>query len=248
MASATEPWTCPLCERKFKIPVGTKLTACPDCQKKPTLRRSPAEARQGSDSENWYLPSENSKLSGPFTLQRLLEMYDDDELSMDDVVQQGLYGVPQSILVVSEQLSQQHKPARKTERIQAIPVVTTETIQLPNMELIRHMPMIFSRRVYGFNLLAEMLVNITDMVGGRSKRMEQAIEDIEKEVIDDLRRKARVAGATAVVGVRVQLGNLSGDKSLLIYGFAQGTPVFMKKIATADNDDDFQLTGPLDDD
>lgn len=42
MSDQREPWTCPLCERNFRIPAGHKLSACPDCEKKPTLKRTKA--------------------------------------------------------------------------------------------------------------------------------------------------------------------------------------------------------------
>jgi len=245
MTSASESWICPLCERKFKIPAGTRLTACPDCQKKPTLRRS---SNESSKPEEWYIPG-TERLSGPFNVGRILEMYEHGELLMDDIVQKGLDGKPQMVVVIAEQYGKQAKPSVRTERVQTIPIVTTETIQIPNMEFVRHLPVIFSRRVYGFNVFAEMLVGMRDMAGGRSKRMEDCIEDIEREIIDDLRRKARSAGATAIVGLNIQLGNLSGDKSLLIYGVAQGTPVFMRKVQKAIEDqDEFEFTDSTFDD
>lgn len=167
---------------------------------------------------------------------------------MDDVVQNGMNGSPQSVLVVAEDNGKSNAPRQKQSSApKAIPVVTTESIQLDGMEFVRHLPVIFSRRVYGFNILAEMMVGITDTIGGRSKRMEQAIEDIETEVVDDLRRKARLAGATAVVGLNVHIGNLSGDKSMLMYGCANGTPVFMKKTAKVESDD-FEFTDSLEED
>lgn len=226
----TESWTCPLCERRFKVPVGAKLTACPDCQKKPTLTRTAAvELRRSPQKEEWFVQLQGEPTQrGPLSLQEVQELYRRGKMSPSDYVQENRNAVP---------IEARYSPAivqNVSEFVRSLPVYTTENADQLGKRIRQRMSVVMARRIYGINFFADSTISWTDFFGGRSQRAEKAVSDIEAELLGDIRRQAAELGANAVAGFRLEMGNLNGGKTFMIYGFAQGTPVVVEDIAHAD--------------
>ncbi|MES2788801.1 MAG: heavy metal-binding domain-containing protein [Planctomycetota bacterium] len=217
-SAETEPWICPLCDRKFKIAVGSKWTACPDCQKRPVLKRNAAVQRRATVTEQWFIQLASEPESrGPLTLEEVRDLYRRGTLSQVDFAQNGADGMLRLVSTFPELVAYCSVPD--------IPVFTTETACQPGMEITQHLSVVFARRIYGINLFGDLTIAVADLLGGRSKRAEQAIVNIEAELLADVRRQANAVGANGIVGLRVEMGNLSGGNSQMLYGFAHGTPV-----------------------
>lgn len=77
--------------------------------------------------------------------------------------------------------------------------------------------------VYGSNLFRDFAVNMTDIVGGRSKAWESLIAGAYDEVLKELRRTAVKQGATAVANLRVSYQELiGGGKTGMLMAVASG--------------------------
>lgn len=113
-------------------------------------------------------------------------------------------------------------------QIANIPVVGTETLTSAGFEIVQHKPIVFSRRVYGINVLAEAMISVKDMLGGRSERLEKAIAHIQRELWDDIRTQAIRSGANAVVRFDCHISNLSSSGTTVLCGVAHGTPVVIR--------------------
>jgi uncharacterized protein YbjQ (UPF0145 family) len=111
---------------------------------------------------------------------------------------------------------------------ESVRLTTTEFFVKQGWRVVETLPMITANRVVGTKFVSDASVNADDLVGARSKQAEMAFARMEVEVFRDLRAKAARKGAGAVVGVRVEFGEVSGtDKGQMFYAFAQGTPVML---------------------
>lgn len=216
--SETEPWVCPFCDRRFKIKRGSVWTACPDCQKLPTLKCNAAAQRRVPATEQWFVQLAFEPVPrGPLTIGEVRDLFQCGTLGFADFAQNGPDGMMRSVSTFPELVAYCSIPDT--------PVFTTESGIIPGCEITQHLSVVFARRVYGINVFADIFISTADLVGGRSQRAEQAIADIENELLEDIRRQANAVGANGVVGFRMEMGNLAGGSSFMMYGFAQGTPV-----------------------
>lgn len=209
---ARESWTCPLCERRFKIPLGTKLTACPDCQSKPVLGRIGAVSKSSSTQNDWYVLMEfDDSPRGPLPIAEVQALYRQGMLKNKDLAWRGRGG---------DRLPVSSFPSISSYLTDSIAVHTTETITCDASVVDKYLPLVTSRRVYGINFIAEFFATANDALGGRVDRFEKAIADIERELLDDIRLAAINCGANAVVGFRMQFGELSGHNKFMMFGLA----------------------------
>jgi uncharacterized protein YbjQ (UPF0145 family) len=115
--------------------------------------------------------------------------------------------------------------AKSTETVR---LITGEFFIKQGWRVVETLPMITAHRVVGTSFVTDESVNSEELVGARSKQAETAFARMEIEVYRELRAKAQRKGAAAVVGVRVEFGEVSGSgKGHMFYAFAQGTPVML---------------------
>jgi uncharacterized protein YbjQ (UPF0145 family) len=109
----------------------------------------------------------------------------------------------------------------------SIRLISADQYVSPNLRVVETLPMITARCAIGMNVFKDMAVAVRDAVGGRSRTLENAIENAELAVINDLKQQAAQFGAQAVISVRFQTTDLVGKGVCVV---AYGTPV---KLETA---------------
>jgi uncharacterized protein YbjQ (UPF0145 family) len=116
--------------------------------------------------------------------------------------------------------------AEKSSRIDAI-MLTTETA--PNLNITKRIEIVTAECAFGMNIFKDLFAGVRDIVGGRSKAVQDTMRDSRKTVLYELKKEACEVGANAVVGVDldyVELSNppLSGllSAALLFSNFQVG--------------------------
>lgn len=104
-----------------------------------------------------------------------------------------------------------------------LPVTTTHLV--PGREISNVMDVISAECAYGMNIFKDMLGGITDVVGGRSGSMQNALRDARQAVIAQLRGEAFALGADAVVGVSLTYSEIAGGGKSMLFVVATGTAV-----------------------
>jgi len=103
-------------------------------------------------------------------------------------------------------------------------LITTETvIDLP---IEKRFGLVFAQRVYGMNVVKDFFSEIRDFIEGRVGNLESAIENANKELVDELKRKAYLKSGNAIIGLKFDYG--IQDKGFISV-MAVGTVVKIKE-------------------
>lgn len=105
--------------------------------------------------------------------------------------------------------------------------ITTET--MINVQIKKRLGIVSSQCIYGLNIVKDIFSSIRNIVGGRIQSIEEALEEANKQIIEDLKIKAYLQGANAVIGVKIEhtYNNTNGGSILSV--FATGTLVQLSK-------------------
>ena len=102
-------------------------------------------------------------------------------------------------------------------------LLTTETVV--NLVIRRRIDIVTAECAFGMNLFKDILVNVRDIVGGRSETLQSSMRQSRQLALDELRREAYLLGANAVVGVNLAYTAVTGSGSNMIMLVASGTAV-----------------------
>lgn len=79
--------------------------------------------------------------------------------------------------------------------------------------------------VTGAGWFTEFLAGLTDVFGGRSQAIRNRLSEINREVIEELARDAGRLGANWIVGMRIDMDEISGKGTMMFMVTASGTAV-----------------------
>tara|TARA_R110002049_G_scaffold73362_2_gene189739 strand:- start:5371 stop:5892 length:522 start_codon:yes stop_codon:yes gene_type:complete len=108
-------------------------------------------------------------------------------------------------------------------------IVTTETYS--DLQVIERLGIVTAECAYGMNVFKDIFAGIRNIVGGRSKAIQQTMRDARETVLYELKQEAALLGADAVVAVDlnyVQIGDGGWSMVMLV---ASGTAVKLEKPA-----------------
>lgn len=88
-------------------------------------------------------------------------------------------------------------------------VSTTPTIQDKN--IVVYKGIVTGETIIGANVFRDFLAGITDIIGGRSKAYERALQEAREIAIKEMRESAEHLGANAVVGVDIDYETINGS-------------------------------------
>lgn len=123
------------------------------------------------------------------------------------------------------------KNTQLLEKISSIQITTTP--QLEGYRVTQTLDIITAEYVGGINLFRDLLVEVRDIVGGRSGTLQNELRKARKICMDNLKAEACDIGANAVIGVdldysEISGGSITGGKSMLLL-VASGTAVIVEK-------------------
>ena len=114
---------------------------------------------------------------------------------------------------------------RKVEQeIEAI-MLTTETA--PNLKINKRIEIVTAECAFGMNIFKDLFAGVRDVVGGRSKAVQETMRDARKTALYELKTEAHLVGANAVVGVDLDYVELSKSGSMVML-VASGTAVIIE--------------------
>lgn len=113
------------------------------------------------------------------------------------------------------------------DEIAAVKVATTPSLE--DYKIIRTVDVIATECVFGMNMYKDLVVGLSDLVGGRSKTMQKALRDARLNCLSELKLEALRSGANAVVGVTFNHNEFTGKGSSMIFVVATGTAVVVQR-------------------
>lgn len=105
-------------------------------------------------------------------------------------------------------------------------MLSTETA--PNINITKRIEIVTAECAFGMNIFKDLFAGVRDIVGGRSKAVQQTMRDSRRTALYELKKEAYEVGANAVVGVDldyVEIGN-NGKMIMLV---ASGTAVIVEE-------------------
>src|SRR5680860_677619 len=100
-------------------------------------------------------------------------------------------------------------------------LLTTETA--PNLNINKRLEIVTAECAFGMNIFKDLFSGVRDIVGGRSKAVQQTMRDARRTALYELKKEAYEVGANAVVGVDLDYVELSAAGSMSLIHISEPT-------------------------
>lgn len=104
-------------------------------------------------------------------------------------------------------------------------MIATTTNSIEGCEVIEYFNPISTSVIVGTNIFSDISAALTDFFGGRSGSYEKRLNDIYDQGINTLLGKARAMKCNAVIGLKIDFGEISGKGTQMFMVSVIGTPV-----------------------
>jgi uncharacterized protein YbjQ (UPF0145 family) len=108
----------------------------------------------------------------------------------------------------------------------SIPVSSSNEIN--GRKILTHIDLVTAHVVAGTGLFSDMLASLSDTFGGRSKTYQNQLDSMCKEVIMKISEKTIKLGGNAIVGVKLDYSDISGQGKSMLMVSATGTAVYVE--------------------
>ena len=105
-------------------------------------------------------------------------------------------------------------------------ILTTPIIE--GRKIIEYKGLVTAKNVRAVNVIRDFLTSFRDFFGGRSGSYQDVIDDIQREVIQEISLAAKNMGANAIIGFQLDFDNVGSKNKSLIMAFAKGTAVIVE--------------------
>lgn len=105
-------------------------------------------------------------------------------------------------------------------------VITTSSID--GIKVTRFLKPVSAHIVAGTNLLSDFLGGLTDVFGGRSSSYQKQLTSLYNEAIEQIRNNAHEIGANCVLGLRLDMDEISGKGKSMFMISAVGTAAIIE--------------------
>ena len=86
-----------------------------------------------------------------------------------------------------------------------------------------------ARSVRAVDVVRDFFTSFRDFVGGRSRSYQEVVDEMQYEILDELKQQARHLGANAIIGFRIDFDNIGSKGKSLMMGVGTGTAVTIEK-------------------
>jgi uncharacterized protein YbjQ (UPF0145 family) len=83
-------------------------------------------------------------------------------------------------------------------------IILTTSDVIQGKDKLEYVQIITSETVVGVNFVRDFFAGITDILGGRSKTLENALKDAREECLRELEERGRELDCDAIVGVSIE--------------------------------------------
>ena len=108
-------------------------------------------------------------------------------------------------------------------------MIITTTSNIEGAHISEYLQLVSVNVVIGTNLFSDLKASLTDIFGGKSGTYQRKLDDAYNAAIEQIERRARKIGADAVVGVKMDFGEISGHEKSMFMVSAVGTAVKLAK-------------------
>ena len=120
--------------------------------------------------------------------------------------------------------AQQHRE----EQVQEISSILLTTETAPDLNITKRIEIVTAECAFGMNIFKDLFASVRDIVGGRSKAVQQTMRDSRRTTLYELKKEAHAVGANAVVGVDLDYMELSSGGTMVLL-VASGTAVIVEE-------------------
>ncbi|KUJ59830.1 hypothetical protein AR687_20990 [Flavobacteriaceae bacterium CRH] len=106
-------------------------------------------------------------------------------------------------------------------------VLTTSSAE--GLKIKKHLKPVSAHIVAGTNLFSDFLGGITDVFGGRSNSYQKQLSSLYNEAIESIKYNAHEIGANCVIGLTIDMDEISGKGKSMFMLTAIGTAVIIEK-------------------
>jgi len=106
-------------------------------------------------------------------------------------------------------------------------VVTTSSVD--GLKVKRYLKPVSAHIVAGTNLFNDFLGGLTDVFGGRSYTYQKQLRSLYEEAIERIKFAAYEIGANCIVGLNIDMDEISGKGKSMFMLTAVGTAVILEK-------------------
>ena len=82
-----------------------------------------------------------------------------------------------------------------------------------------------AKNVRAVNFLRDFLTTFRDIFGGKSESYLEVMDEVQYELIEEIKQQARAVGANAIVGFQLDFENIGSKGKSLLMAFGKGTAV-----------------------
>lgn len=164
-------------------------------------------------------------------------LYDESESKIIEGSEEYLATVKQE--EYKKALKERVQEAKRTGNYEDLPsdvvselttnIVLTTSMFVAQHEIEQEIDIITAECAYGMNIFRDLFAGVRDVVGGRAQSVEKVLSDGRRTAMSELRKKAFLLGAEAVIAVDLDYTELSGGgKSGMLIVVATGTAVRLR--------------------
>ncbi|QKK19531.1 heavy metal-binding domain-containing protein [Rhizobium indicum] len=114
----------------------------------------------------------------------------------------------------------------------AATVVLTTSHDVPSRSTVSVISIVAAEAAIGMNIFKDIANNFRDTFGGRSSSVQSTLKDAREACLKELKREAFMAGADAVIAVKLDYSEIStgGSGGGILFVAATGTAVKLSSI------------------
>jgi uncharacterized protein YbjQ (UPF0145 family) len=160
----------------------------------------------------------DAEVDGPFTVEELRRLWDGGEIGPEQLYWHR--GMP-----AWRPIAEYKPPTPEVLQTPASLIKLTTADTIAGREIATELDIITAECVLGVNAFRDLLTQITDLTGGRSKAMQEALRRARTTCLAELRVEAHACRADAVIAIDLDYSELSGQGKSMLFLVASGTAV-----------------------
>lgn len=121
-------------------------------------------------------------------------------------------------------------------------ILVSTTSTLEGITIKKYLQPISSHVVAGTNFFSDLFASFSDVFGGRSQTYQRQLNDIYNEAIETLKKTAFELGANCIIGLKVDLDEISGKNKSMFMITAVGTAVVIENNQGTTNKEETTIT------
>lgn len=106
-------------------------------------------------------------------------------------------------------------------------MIVTTTPSIEGKRIVEYKGIVSSEVIVGVNVVKDFIASLTDLFGGRSGTYENELIKARESAIEELKSRASLLGANAVVGIDIDYEVLGANGSMLMVSIT-GTAVVVE--------------------